>query len=581
MSRNVWGHRGCRGSGHSPENSLSAFQAAIQFGVDGIELDVQLTKDGVLVVFHDTTLERMTGVTGTLSSHTLSEIKTLRLSARETVPTLDQVLDLVDARRKAAPFVINIEMKDPHSATAVAAVVQKRLDAGWKLENFLISSFDMDSLREIRTLNPTVPIGTLFECTAEELSQKMAETADLKPCTINIPFPSLTHSALDLISSAHALAVVWTPNEENPYDLSQTDRELLLKRLRERDFVVITDYPKELLQLLKPNKARATATGVLAACLSYGQQNMLFRPSESGLEKLKSPADYPELKRFGFRELQITADDGIDFTVWERSGSVDRPHFLLFHGNRAHWGDTGAGDRQRDRRARLKFIAELASSGSGVTAVTLRGFGRSLATPSESGFLLDLRAVTDHICRHRLNNHRLVVAGESLGTWAATQTAVYLTERASPPALLSLQNPFTCMAEVGQDVVSQFAIVRSLNLRLSALALDRHVLRSHFYTANLLSHITQATVIHIATSGKDDLVDPTHSDRLAEIASKKNLRVVRDIFPEALHHNIPPVPYARRLICLAIESCVQTTAFSGLWDAASRPILPVDYLADL
>jgi glycerophosphoryl diester phosphodiesterase len=584
MNANVWGHRGCRGAANPPENSLAAFQSAVESGVGGIELDVHLSKDRVLVVFHDATLERMTGVAAEVTSLTLPELKKLRLLtvekrlSKERIPTLNEVLDLVDGRRQSGPFVVNIEIKDPRSAQAVAAIIRQRLAVGWSRENFLISSFEMSCLRDIKALLPTLPIGTLFECSAEDLAQKMEETADLKPVTINIPFSALTPAASELIQAAGAMAVVWTPNETSPIELPPTKREKLIKRLREREFVAITDFPKELFQILKPNKARATAAGVLAACLAYGQQDILFRPNESGLEGLKSPSEYPQLKRFGFSELQLTAEDGVHFMAWERRGALDRPHFVLFHGNRAHWGDTGVGDPQRDRRARLKFIEELASSGAGVTAVTLRGFGGSSAIPSELGFLRDLRAVTEHLVTSGFHHRRLVVAGESLGTWAATQTAVYLTQRNSPPALLSLQNPFTCMADVGEEVVSQYPMVRSLNIGISASALDRHVLKNHFYTANLLLEVNAGTVVHIATSGKDDLVHPSHSEKLAEIARGRNLRVVRDVFAEALHHNIPPVDYARRLICLGVESCDGTSDLGELWGEPLRAIPPMDQM---
>ncbi len=565
MNQKVWGHRGCRGAGNPPENSLSAFQFAIDAGVGGIELDAQLSQDGAVVVFHDSSLARMTGVAGTVSSRTLTDLGSLHLQrSSETIPTLDEVLNLVDRRRKKGDFVVNIELKDPHSAQPVAAIVLERLAAGWSRENFLISSFDMACLREMRILASDLPIGVLFECPPEDLAKLLADTADIKPCTVNIPSPSLTPATFDLILSVGAIPIIWTPQETK-----DTSRDLRT-RLAGRGFIVITDFPKEALQVFKPSKARATATGVLAACLSYGQQEMLFRPRESGLEKLRSPAEYPELTSFGFSELQLIAEDGVPFIVWERKGGPDQPHFLLFHGNRAHWGDTGVGEPQRDRRARLKFISQLASAGAGVTAVTLRGFGGSSATPSEAGFVRDLRATCDHLAAEGFQHRRLVVAGESLGTWAATQTAVLLTQRHSPPALVSLQNPFTRMADVGELVVSQLPIVRSLHIGLSASALDRCVLKSHFYTANLFEELSAGTVIHIATSGKDTLVHPSHSDKLSEIARTKGLRVVRDLFPDAEHHNIPPVDYARRLLCLGVESCLLTSDPIVLWE---QPVL--------
>ena len=523
-------------------------------------------------MFHDSTLDRMAGVAGEVSAFSLADIKKLRLPGKQAIPTLSEVLDLVDRRRPSADFVVNIELKDPRSVEVVAANVQSWLRKGWKAANFLISSFDIDSLREMQAVLPTVPIGTLFECGPDDLPKKMAETADLKTASVNVPLPSLTPAVLDLIESTGAVAAVWTPNE------TKEDLIDLAARLRSREFIAITDFPRELVQMLKPSKVRATATGVLAACLCYGQQEMLFRPCESGLEKLKSPSEYPELKRFGLTELRLTAADGVQITVWERQGDLNRPHFLLFHGNRAHWGDTGGNDRRRDRRARLKFIEELASTGAGVTAVTLRGFGGSPAVPNELGFLEDLRAVTAHIVARRFDHSRLVVAGESLGTWAATQTAVYMTQRGLAPALLSLQNPFTRMADVGERVISNYSIVRSLNIGMSASALDRHVLKHHFYTAQLFQDLNVNTVIYIATSGKDDLVPPSHSGKLAEIATKRNLRMIHDIYPDALHHNIPPVEYARRLIGLGAECCRQTSDWDRLWGDALRPMVRVDHM---
>ena len=133
-----------------------------------------------------------------------------------------------------------------------------------------------------------------------------------------------------------------------------------------------------------------------------------------------------------------------------------------------------------------------------------------------------------------------------------------MTQQNTPPAVLSLQNPFTSAAEVGEAVVSHFPFVKSFHISLSATSLDRHVLKSHFYTANLLRELSDHTVLHIATSGRDELVDPSHSDRLAEIAGGKHLRVVRDVFADARHCTIPPIEYARRLICLGGQSCAPT-----------------------
>ncbi len=279
MNQNVWGHRGCRGAGNPPENSLSAFQFAMKTGAGGIELDVYLSADGVPIVFHDDTLDRMVGVTGAVSSLTLAQIKKFYLltadgrTSRAIIPTLAEVLDLVDRYRKNAPaLVVNIELKDPHSVEKVQQLIRQRLEQGWLAENFLVSSFEMTALRRFKSLMPSIPLGTLFECNADELPAKIAETSDLKPSTINIPSTALTPSAFERITAAGATPVVWTPNETNPNKLPVAERDKLIRTLRERKFVTITDYPREILQWLKPSRTKATVTGVLAACLAFSRK---------------------------------------------------------------------------------------------------------------------------------------------------------------------------------------------------------------------------------------------------------------------------------------------------------------------
>ncbi len=104
-----YAHRGLHGNG-IPENSLAAFGKAADMGF-GIELDVQLSADGEVVVFHDYTLERMTGDGRKLSALTLEELKKLRLdrTTDETIPTLREVLDVVDGR---VPLLIELKGED-------------------------------------------------------------------------------------------------------------------------------------------------------------------------------------------------------------------------------------------------------------------------------------------------------------------------------------------------------------------------------------------------------------------------------------------------------------------------------------
>ena len=90
----VAGHRGW--SEKYPENTMEAFLAAAKLGVDQIETDVRLTKDGQLVLFHDETLERATNGSGKVIDHTLAELKKLRVKGKGTIPTLEEFLGIFE-----------------------------------------------------------------------------------------------------------------------------------------------------------------------------------------------------------------------------------------------------------------------------------------------------------------------------------------------------------------------------------------------------------------------------------------------------------------------------------------------------
>ena len=95
----IWAHRGA--SGHAPENTLPAFQLAADMGADGVELDLQKTKDGVLVVCHDETIDRTSGGAGWIKDLTFEELRALDFSAGNAayegvqIPTMEEVFDLL------------------------------------------------------------------------------------------------------------------------------------------------------------------------------------------------------------------------------------------------------------------------------------------------------------------------------------------------------------------------------------------------------------------------------------------------------------------------------------------------------
>lgn len=266
----LWGHRGCRGRQSPPENSLAAFAEAIAQGADGIELDVFLTRDEQLVVFHDDRLERLSDGRGLISAQGLHELRALRLKSPagtatdQGIPTLIEVLDLVAAwrqaacrddrhRARAAAFVVNIETKGWGIAEFVVAEVAKRLASGWTHRNFLNSSFDMRTLRRMRQLMPQLALGALFagplqqprapwDVTVDELASCLAQVTDVQPETVNLTLPSLRQpGALDLIRSAGARPVAWTADEAPPESLTADEGRALVRFLADNDVVLITD----------------------------------------------------------------------------------------------------------------------------------------------------------------------------------------------------------------------------------------------------------------------------------------------------------------------------------------------------
>ncbi|WP_295688045.1 glycerophosphodiester phosphodiesterase family protein [uncultured Nevskia sp.] len=152
----VIGHRGARG--HAPENTLLAIDTAIRLGAPWVEFDVQLHDSGELLVFHDLTLDRTTNGQGFLASQSLGMLRALDAGQGQQIPTLTEVLDLVEQQ-----VGVNIELKSAGgTGEAVASVIRSYLEAGWPPEKFLVSSFHLPELWEFKQYAPEIPIGALI-----------------------------------------------------------------------------------------------------------------------------------------------------------------------------------------------------------------------------------------------------------------------------------------------------------------------------------------------------------------------------------------------------------------------------------
>lgn len=151
----MFAHRGYHCAGKLiPENSMAAFRAAVVHKY-GIELDIHLTKDKQVVVFHDDTLKRLCGVEGSVESHTYEELKSYYLlHTSEKIPLLQEVLDYVDGR---VPLLIEIKL--PGHSTEICAKTWELLEH--YQGRYLIQSFNTMALFWFRRYAPQVLRGQL------------------------------------------------------------------------------------------------------------------------------------------------------------------------------------------------------------------------------------------------------------------------------------------------------------------------------------------------------------------------------------------------------------------------------------
>jgi glycerophosphoryl diester phosphodiesterase len=146
------GHRGA--AGHEPENTLRSIRRALEFGAQGVEIDVWLV-DGQLLVIHDETLQRTTNGHGPVARQSFEQLRKLDAGKGEVIPTLREVFQAVD--RQA---IINIELKGRGTAGPVCALIEEFVgEQGWSYESFVVSSFLRRELAQVT--HPKIRVGML------------------------------------------------------------------------------------------------------------------------------------------------------------------------------------------------------------------------------------------------------------------------------------------------------------------------------------------------------------------------------------------------------------------------------------
>jgi glycerophosphoryl diester phosphodiesterase len=202
------GHRGAKG--YEPENTLLSFSKALQLNVDMIELDVHVCKTGDVVVIHDETVEGTTNGTGRVADMTLDDLRKLNADKGQRIPTLQEVLDLVDRRAK-----VNIELKEEGSVRPVFELFEKYVtERGWSRNDFLISSFKRKHLQQFRKLSKEYRLGVLIEKASNRKGLlKFAE--EIGAYSINVYFKSVSSGLIDDAHERGIRVIVWTVDNKD------------------------------------------------------------------------------------------------------------------------------------------------------------------------------------------------------------------------------------------------------------------------------------------------------------------------------------------------------------------------------
>lgn len=252
----VHGHRGA--AGLAPENTLTAFRKAIELGVDALEMDLHVTRDGQVVVIHDETLDRTTDGRGSIPEFTLKELKQWDAGRKfapafhgEQIPTLREVLDLVRTSGNARlrldleiKFAEGQEGKPEDFEERVLDVVRR---AGF-IDRVNIISFHHPSLVKMKALEPRIRIGLLEEG-QQPPQDPVALVRQYQADYYSPRFRQVTAAVVTALHRAGIPLVPWTVNQE-----ADMRRLMTLGIGTVAGDGIATDFPDRLLNLLKAQR---------------------------------------------------------------------------------------------------------------------------------------------------------------------------------------------------------------------------------------------------------------------------------------------------------------------------------------
>lgn len=208
----IYAHRGA--SGNAPENTMAAFKKALSEEAEGIETDVQLTKDGVPVLIHDERLKRTTGAAGLVKDVTYEQIKSFHIHDGyqkhhdKSVPSLEEFLKWAEDK----PLHLNLELKNNKiEYEHMENIVLELLESYNLLERTVISSFNPSSLKKVKQINSNIEIALL---TGKRIFYHLAAAKHVGASALHIKTTLLRPRLVNACRKENVKLRVYTPNAE-------------------------------------------------------------------------------------------------------------------------------------------------------------------------------------------------------------------------------------------------------------------------------------------------------------------------------------------------------------------------------
>lgn len=245
MKTKVWAHRGA--SAYAPENTLEAFLLAAEQGADGVELDVQLTKDGEMVVVHDEEIDRVSDGSGFVKDYTLAELKNLNFNKTHPeyqnvkIPTLREVYEAL----KPTGMTINVELKT--GIFWYKDLEKKVLELTKEMEmedRVIYSSFNHYSIQQMKKIVPEAETAYLYSDVILNVAEyaKNTKVDGLHPAVYHVKMADFLKEYL----GSNLNVRVWTVNEK-------ADMKWLIDA---GVTAIITNYPDMAVQIKKRDVIR-------------------------------------------------------------------------------------------------------------------------------------------------------------------------------------------------------------------------------------------------------------------------------------------------------------------------------------